>query len=221
MAAGLAIAGTALALGRRRRQWAGGLALAGFCVALVLIPLSVRLEQVRASPIAALARAHTVATVEVTVSADPRLLAATGVAGASRVAVEAKLSSVSTAGQARSAAGRVLILAPAPPWLDLLPGQHVRVDGTLIPPLGDPLAVATISSDADPVRLGQPPWWQRAAGVVRASLRRAAAGLPAEPRGLLPGLVDGDTSGLDPVLADRFRLAGLTHLVAVSGVSAQ
>jgi competence protein ComEC len=43
--------------------------------------------------------------------------------------------------------------------------------------------------------------------------------LPDQERGLLPGLVDGDTSGLDPVLAERFRLAGLTHLVAVSGTN--
>lgn len=54
---------------------------------------------------------------------------------------------------------------------------------------------------------------------MRAGLRQAAAGLPAQPRGLLPGLVDGDTSQLDPVLADRFRVAGLTHLVAVSGTN--
>ena len=39
------------------------------------------------------------------------------------------------------------------------------------------------------------------------------------PRGLLPGLVDGDTSELDPVLAERFRVAGLTHLTAVSGTN--
>ncbi|HEY2983395.1 MAG TPA: ComEC/Rec2 family competence protein, partial [Jatrophihabitantaceae bacterium] len=47
----------------------------------------------------------------------------------------------------------------------------------------------------------------------------ASSGLPALPRGLLPGLIDGDTSGLDPVLAERFRIAGLTHLVAVSGTN--
>jgi competence protein ComEC len=43
--------------------------------------------------------------------------------------------------------------------------------------------------------------------------------LPPAERGLLPGLVDGDTSNLDPVLIDRFRAAGLTHLVAVSGTN--
>jgi len=35
----------------------------------------------------------------------------------------------------------------------------------------------------------------------------------------LPALVDGDTTGLDPVLTEHFRLAGLTHLVAVSGTN--
>ena len=32
-------------------------------------------------------------------------------------------------------------------------------------------------------------------------------------------MVDGDTSQLDPVLENRFRTAGLTHLVAVSGTN--
>src|SRR4249920_3689957 len=41
------------------------------------------------------------------------------------------------------------------------------------------------------------------------------------PRGLLPGLVDGATSGLDPVLAQRFQVAGLTHLLAVTGAIAR
>ena len=36
---------------------------------------------------------------------------------------------------------------------------------------------------------------------------------------MLPGLVDGDTADLDPVLAEHFRIAGLTHLVAVSGTN--
>ena len=80
------------------------------------------------------------------------------------------------------------------------------------------MSVALFARDG-PVRIGSPPWWQRAAGTIRSSLRRAASVLPAGARGLLPGLVDGDTSGLDPVLAEHFRLAGLTHLVAVSGTN--
>jgi competence protein ComEC len=84
--------------------------------------------------------------------------------------------------------------------------------------LDDALSVTLFVTDP-PVRLGSPPWWQRAAGAVRSALRRASDVLPDADRGLLPGLVDGDTSHLDPVLAERFRLAGLTHLVAVSGTN--
>ena len=46
---------------------------------------------------------------------------------------------------------------------------------------------------------------------------RSVAGLPPAERGLLPGLVDGDTSALPEATAQDFRTAGLTHLVAVSG----
>jgi competence protein ComEC len=111
------------------------------------------------------------------------------------------------------------VLGPAEAWHGVLPGQRVRLDGRLMRPLPDNLLSATISERTDPVLIGRPPWWQRSAGQVRAGLQRAAAGLPVLPRGLLPGLVEGDTSQLDPVLANRFRVAGLTHLVAVSGTN--
>ena len=60
---------------------------------------------------------------------------------------------------------------------------------------------------------------QRAAGLLRAGLRRAVAPLPDAERGLLPGLVVGDTSRLDPGLREDFRTVGLTHLTAVSGTN--
>jgi competence protein ComEC len=41
--------------------------------------------------------------------------------------------------------------------------------------------------------------------------------LPDQERGLLPGLVDGDTTALDPQLKADFQRTGMTHLVAVSG----
>ena len=103
----------------------------------------------------------------------------------------------------------------------MLPGQRVRIAGTLQPSLDPGSTGATLFADEPPELIGAPPWWQRAAGAVRRGLRRASAVLPVEERGLLPGLVDGDTNGLDPVLVERFRVAGLTHLVAVSGLSAQ
>jgi competence protein ComEC len=67
------------------------------------------------------------------------------------------------------------------------------------------------------VTVGTPSFPQRVAGVIRVRLRMAASGLPSDQRGVLPGMVDGDTSLLQPDLADAFEKAGLTHLRAVSG----
>ena len=211
----------ALMLGRRWPDAAQAVALALCVVALVLVPLAGRVARARASPLYQLAAEHAEVTVEVTLTADPRPLAATGISGAPRVAVETA-PDVVRFGDRESAANltsAVLVLADAGPWRDLLPGQRVRVDGTLQPDLHGSALSVTMFARSPPDLLGRPPWWQRLAGTVRSALRTAVAGLPSDVRGLLPGLVDGDTTALDPVLADRFRVAGLTHLVAVSGTN--
>ncbi len=214
------VGGLTLALPRIRcRRWAAALALACFCIALALVPLAGRIGHARASPLVVLARQHERVTVDLTLDADPVVLAATGPGGAARVAVRGSASSVDARAAPTETDGAVLVLADAAAWRGMLPGQRVRVDGTLAPELGGGELSVTLFARTAPQRLGEPPWWQRVAGTVRSSLRRAAAGLPAAERGLLPGLVDGDTADLDPVLAERFRLAGLTHLVAVSGTN--
>jgi competence protein ComEC len=194
-------------------------ALGAFCVALVSLPLAARLSQARDSPLARLARDRVAVTAEIVVSSDPRPISATGPSGTARTAVDAKVTSLTVAGRSVPAGGAVLVLGPAGGWRDVLPGQRVRVDARLQPPLAGDLLTAVLEQQSDPVLIGRPPWWQQAAGVVRTALRRAASGLPEQERGLLPGLVDGDTADLDPVLNERFRIAGLTHLVAVSGTN--
>jgi competence protein ComEC len=203
------------------RWWgaAAALALMLFCVALVLVPLAGRLAHARASPLYRLARQHAAVTANLTVTGDPAVLAAKGVAGSPRVAVETSAESVLVEGTTVPAGGALLVLADAASWREILPGQRVRVDGNLQPDLGGESLSVTMFARTSPERIGEPPWWQRAAGRIRVSLRAAASGLPDQERGLLPGLVDGDTANLDPVLAERFRLAGLTHLVAVSGTN--
>lgn len=118
-----------------------------------------------------------------------------------------------------AAEGTVLVLGDAGPWRDTLPGQRVRLTGSLQPDLGGGMLSVTLFERGPPRLLGRAPWYQRMAGTVRSGLRSAAFELPSQERGLLPGLVDGDTANLDPVLAQHFRLAGLTHLVAVSGTN--
>lgn len=228
-AAGLVVAACVAWFARRRRRAAGvsgpavappggAVLLVALGAALVLLPLAARQAHGRGSPLVALAAHRTAVTADLVVTDDPHRLSSRGIAGASRVAVPARAVALRTAAGRVATDGRVLVLGDADAWAGVLPGQRVRVDGRLQPSLDDPTA-ATLFARAAPDDLGRPPWWQRAAGTVRSALRRAAAGLPAGPRGLLPGLVVGDTSGLDPVLAEEFRTAGLTHLVAVSGTN--
>ena len=217
-AASSVLAVLCLVVARRRRGWAAP-ALALFCLALVLWPLAGRIAHARASPLAVLARRHAAVDADLTVTADPRVLAAKGLAGTARVAVETSADAVTYLGRRIATDGSVLVLGDAGAWTDVLPGQRVRLSGSVQPPLDTGSLSVVLFTHDPPELLGRPPWWQRLAGSVRASLRRASAGLPADERGLLPGLVDGDTAGLDPVLAERFRLAGLTHLVAVSGTN--
>ena len=58
----------------------------------------------------------------------------------------------------------------------------------------------------------------RVADAVRGALSRSIArGLPGERAAVVRGVVLGDESGLSESLRDRFRAAGLFHLLAVSG----
>ncbi|MCW2540691.1 MAG: internalization-related competence protein ComEC/Rec2 [Frankiales bacterium] len=203
----------------RRLEPLHALVFALLLAGVLLLPLAVRLHNAQSSPVATLAAARTEVSAELVVTADPRPLAAGGTGGAPRAAVKARLLAVTVSGQRHRLGGAVLVLGPANAWQQILPGQRVRLDARLSPPLPGDLLTATLSERTDPELIGRPPWWQRGAGRVRDGLRQASASLPALPRGLLPGLVVGDTSQLDPVLADRFRVAGLTHLVAVSGTN--
>ena len=170
-----------------------------------------------AVPLAELVREHASVTAELVVRDDPR--AVRGAAGRPRVhLVAAELSWVRAADDVRiRIPARLLVLASDPGWRQLLPGQRVTAEGRLMPARGGDLTAAVLSVSTPPTRLGQPSWGQRAAGSLRAGLQRACAPLPDEPGGLLPGLVVGDTSRLEPSVEDDFLTTGMTHLNAVSG----
>lgn len=194
-------------------------AFAACCAAALLAPLAVRLHAAHDGELARLARAGGEATVELVVRGDPRPLGSGGAVGSPRMAVDAEARAVLIEGRRVQLSGAVLVLGPSDAWRGVLPGQRVRLSGRLRPPLPDNLLAATVLARSEPELLGRPPWWQRGAGALRSGLQRSAAGLPELPRGLLPGLVVGDTSQLDPVLEERFRVAGLSHLTAVSGTN--
>ncbi|MEV6978042.1 ComEC/Rec2 family competence protein, partial [Kitasatospora sp. NPDC093806] len=105
-------------------------------------------------------------------------------------------------------------------WERLLPSARLAVEVTVRPPgENDGESAALLIAHGEPRQLAPPSLPQRIAGRLRAGLRTATDGLPPDERGLLPGLVVGDTSRLPDGLWAAFRDTDLAHLVAVSGAN--
>ncbi|MGC0363348.1 competence protein ComEC [Rhodococcus sp. 27YEA15] len=157
------------------------------------------------------------ATVEVAPVEDPH---AVGGANPGHMVFRATLRSATIGGQTVSGGGQVTVRGPGWAFADLLPGQSVTVRGKVGLPWRNDLTLAVITSEGEPVKVGDPPWYQRWAAAVRDRFAAVcAAALPERQAGLLPGLVVGDTSGLSPQVKENFKVAGLTHLTAVSGAN--
>lgn len=176
----------------------------------------------RSGPIDDLAHERVSASVEATVTADP-VRVTPSVRGIRRtdgmVVVRVRVSRLEARGSATAVRTPVLVIATEPAWQTLLPGQAIAAAGRLGPPRPGQAIAAVLSARGPPQLLGRPSALQRGAGTLRAGLRRASAGLPRAERGLLPGLVVGDTSRVPADVTDDFRTAGLTHLTAVSGAN--
>ncbi|WP_373299187.1 ComEC/Rec2 family competence protein [Streptomyces phaeofaciens] len=188
---------------------------------------------VRRGPVPGLAREYTTVTAEAEITSDPRLTRPR-VRGdrvtPDAVLVHAEVRRVEGAdGGATATRAPVLMIvdvdegAGGPdgsPWLGLLPSTRVRVTGRLAPALagGDRIAgVLRVRDGTEPTVVAAPSAAQRLAGRLRAGLRTATDGLPADARALLPGLVVGDTGRITPELDEAFKETDLAHTLAVSG----
>lgn len=98
-------------------------------------------------------------------------------------------------------------------------GTTVRVVGRLRPEAAGSQATAAIVVTAVRDKVAEPGPLDGAVSWLRDGLRKAAARLPPDQAGLVPSLVVGDRSAVDPALEDRFQAASLTHLMAVSGAN--
>lgn len=115
--------------------------------------------------------------------------------------------------------GRVVVFAPAGGYAGLTPGRPVRFAARIARPMRADLTVAALTARGRPV-FGEAPAAQRAAASVRTGFAAAAGQvLPADQAAILPGLVLGDTAAVTPATTEAFRIAGLTHLTAVSGAN--
>jgi competence protein ComEC len=170
-------------------------------------------------PLASLAHDHVTASVDLTVTDDPRELDR-GRPGPPTYLVRARMTRLEVARfGAVTLDVRVIVFAVDDAWRDVLPGQRLTTAARLAPARRGDLTAAVLNVSGPPELVGRPSWTQLAAGRLRAGLQAACAPLRTDAGGLLPGLVVGDTSRLDPSVAEEFRATGLTHLVAVSGAN--
>ena len=208
----LAVAALATALGTRSRPLVAG-SLAGLAVLGVA---TLRVAAVDLGPVADLVAGRAVVDARVDISSDPRVVP--GRFG-DIVVVRGVLTRVSGRGAAYALRAPVVVLADES-WLDLRLGRSVAVTGRLAPDDGRGRPVLGVLAVRGPpvVETGPDVWW-RGAAAVRRSIRDAVAPRGEHARELVPSLVVGDDSGLDPEVADDFRTTGLTHLLAVSGTN--
>ncbi|GAA4492248.1 ComEC/Rec2 family competence protein [Actinoallomurus oryzae] len=184
------------------------------CVAASALGVGARLAAVASGPVRALAKRESTARLDAVVTGDPKTVVKTGaVHHRETVIVPVRVERVGS----QRVRVPVLVFAAGPSWKGLLPSRHVRFTARLTTPHGGRLLAAIALVRGPPTTLGAPSMPQRVAGAIRLRLRAAVSHLPGDQRGVLPGMVDGDTSLLRPDLADAFEKAGLTHLMAVSG----
>ena len=192
----------------RRRRWSGSAVLTAGVVAAVLLAGAAQ-QQARWSGrwSQAVAERWTV-TVTGTTTGVPSPV---GYGGGCRYLLG--VSSLQARGVSTAQATPVQVEAPCQ---QLAPGTAVSVAGRLGGlPAGRAVAVLRATGPAQV--LDAPPVWSGVADRVRAAGHRRAAALPPPLDALLPGIVWGDTAGLDDETTARMRTAGLTHLTAVSG----
>ncbi|WP_405481291.1 ComEC/Rec2 family competence protein [Streptomyces sp. NBC_00009] len=209
------------------------------CVAASAASAALHGADLTRGPVPGLARQFARVTVELEVTADPRLTRSR-VKGdhpaPSSVVIAADVLKVGDAAQGGSSGGAgtrvrtpVLVLvdvdraaAGRTPWLSLLPSTRLVVHGGLAPASaggGRVAALLRVGRDESPRVVGAPSTAQRFAGKLRGGLREATEGLPGDARALLPGLVVGDTSRVPPELHEAFEATDLLHLTAVSGAN--
>jgi competence protein ComEC len=115
--------------------------------------------------------------------------------------------------------GMVLVFAPVTDFAALTVGRPATFRARIGRPLRRDLSVAVLTAIGEPT-LGAVPAVRRLSGHIRSEFAETARGvLPADQSAMLPALVLGDMSAVTATTVDDFKIAGLTHLTAVSGAN--
>ncbi len=175
-------------------------------------------QRLTSGPVAELASQRAVVSAVVVTTADPSIR----VVGPMRppsLAVRAAVVAVAGRGEGWRVRLPVVVMVSGPlaAWLSAPVGSRWAVEGRLEPPEpGSGMAAELRVRRAE--FIAPPGSGLRVVERVRAGLRAAVQHRGADARGLVPALVLGDTSAVPPDLVEAFKVGGLTHLTAVSGV---
>ncbi|WP_298885668.1 DNA internalization-related competence protein ComEC/Rec2 [uncultured Serinicoccus sp.] len=203
--------------GRRGRPLVPVLALAAAAVGLVCGATALHLAVARAGPVAGWAQERAVTRVELVVTTEPRVLARADERDP-LVILEARVVRASARGQtARPQTPSLVIAHAGQGWEEAAWRSRVEAVGRWSPAEPGDRAVAVLVPRGPPTTVDRPTALLRGVDHVRDRFRRAVDPLPADARGLVPGLVIGDTSLTPPDLTQAMRDTGMTHLSAVSG----
>ncbi|MFC6239066.1 ComEC/Rec2 family competence protein [Longivirga aurantiaca] len=224
----VAVIGSAAAATGLLAWWYGLVEASDLVVVLALVLLSAgvaawRVGPLLDGPLAIAAAERSFVRAEAVTTGDPRVRDGR-TSGSRRTddawVVDAALVTATIAGQGRVLDLPVQIItggdAASAAVAGLLPGTTVELTGRVLPADARRGRAATIVAEQVTVVRGPPPV-QVAAGAVRESLRQSVSARSADVRGLLPGLVVGDTAAQGPELEQAMRDSGLAHLTAVSG----
>ena len=223
----LVAAGAVLLFIRRRPWWTGVLASsAGFLAALAISTLY--WHAAADNPLTVAASHGSWATVRMTVKSQAVQLPSTFPVAAGQPAGQSAAAAIQwlltgradhaeVAGREFAPAMDISLMATGDAWPDLVPGAVIEVGGLLAVDPYSVLPGVVIKARSGPIAVAPATWWQSAASSVRHHLVQSASGLTVDAKGLLPGLVVGNTDEISPELEADAKLTGLTHLLAVSG----
>jgi competence protein ComEC len=163
--------------------------------------------------------ARAAVVVELEIAGAPRRLKIPGAGGlADRWAVPVMLTAMTFDGHRVAGDARLVVMGGAT-WGDAVPGQRLRATGKLRPAAPGAPEAGLLAATSPPTLLRGPGPWQQGPGELRRAFTAAAARFGGDASGLLPGMVTGDTSALDPELEAAMKTVGMTHLTAVSGAN--
>lgn len=202
---------------RRLRGWGGLLVLSLAAAGLLCGSASLHLARAAVGPVPGWAEERAVTRVELVITAGPRLVTR-GDERPSLVVLEATVVEAAARGSSARVSTPVLVLAPADQgWEQVRWRSRVAAAGRWGPADPGERTLAVLTPRGPPQLVAGPSVLLRTADHVRDRFREALAPLPPDARGLVPGLVIGDTSLTPPDLTEAMRATGMTHLSAVSG----